>query len=80
MGPTRFTSFDAPHVIIRRTRVCALTWRGNMNMAQWAPWTEGLTANHLNYEGIVEEERLGKILELHKYFWDTVQSWKDHKS
>lgn len=36
-------------------------------MACPAPkWAEGLTANHLNYEGIVEGGMLQKILELHK--------------
>ncbi len=36
-------------------------------------WFEGLIANNQhNYEGIVNEERLGNILELHKR--DTVSS------
>ena len=61
LGLTTFTLFDAHHVIIR-CKVCALIWRANTNMACPALWVEGLTANHLNYEGIVEGEKLEKIL------------------
>ena len=29
-------------------------------------WAHGLTANNLNYEDVIEEEMLEKLLELHK--------------
>ncbi len=42
-------------------------------------WFEGLIANNQhNYEGIVNEERLGNILELHKR--DTVSSFGTRSS